>query len=59
MTVVVDGNHYSLLVDYKPVLSVLDRKKLIEIGKDNKMIMIFYDRNGEINCDVSSVEMQY
>lgn len=57
--VLVDGNHYSLLVDKKPVLSVRDRKKLIGNVKDNKMIMIFYNRNGEINCDVSSVEMQY
>lgn len=59
ITVVVDGKHYSLLVDKKPVISARDRKKLIEIGKDNKMIMIFYNRDGEINCDVSSVEMQY
>ena len=57
--VLVDGNHYSLLVDKKPVLSVRDRKKLIGNVKDNKMIMIFYNRNGAINCDVSSVEMQY
>ena len=59
ISVVVDGNHYSLLVDKKPVLSLRDRKNLIGNVKDNKMIMIFYNRNGEINCDVSAIEMQY
>lgn len=59
ISVVVDGNHYSLLVDKKPVLSLRDRKNLIGNVKDNKMIMLFYNRNGEINCDVSAVEMQY
>lgn len=59
ITVVTDENRYSLLVDEKPVLSVRDRKNLIGNNKDNKMIMIFYNRDGEINCDVSSVEMQY
>ena len=59
ISVVVDGNHYSLLVDKKPVLWLRDRKDLIGNVKDNKMIMIFYNRNGEIDCDVSSVEMQY
>lgn len=59
ITVVVDENHYSLLVDKKPVLSVRDRNNLIGNVKDNKIIMIFYNRNGEIDCDVSSVEMRY
>lgn len=57
--VVVDGDRYSFLVDKKPVISVRDRKNLIGNIKDNKMIMLFYNRNGEINCDVSAVEMQY
>ena len=57
--VVVDGDRYSLLVDKNPVLSVRDRKNLIGSAKDDKMILIFYNRNGEINCDVSNIEMQY
>lgn len=57
--VIIDGNHYSFLVDKRPVLSVRDKNNLIGNVKDNKMIMIFYNRNGEINCDVSAVEMQY
>ena len=57
ITVTVDKNRYSLSVDKEPVISVRERKNLLG-SSGNNMIMIFYRRDGEINCDVSSVVME-
>lgn len=57
--VITCGKCFAFFVDEKMVFSLRCRKDLIDNTNDNRMIMIFYNKDGEINCKVSSIVMGY